>query len=1462
MPDGDLRAAVEWVASLTVQGPKQLVASSPLPTALAQRLAARQFVLPFAVEGVSPDGRSAPPRRALETAAWTALSRDEAQRLAEAEAAFALRRPEGVERSFPQAITSAIAVEVLPYRGAAHAAADQKAALKSAADDWATKVSNLMTYHQDYRAITIAAEGVQDQKQGDLDETAVAKQAGQVINPRGKGPLVFTAEDDVENTESFALDNEGRHGEALTPSDGATTFYATGEAIRRTGFVPEMYADMLIAHVPADLPPDRRAAIQATLDPLVQEVDAEGHPIERARDEQGHPIHAQGDFAARVLRLDELIPNRAPYLTKKHLDLGKLPPEVLNSLLDRTPQPMVDRMRQTLEELADANGLTINDVEVVVMLRDRELPRRLALRKLQRQAAADGKALRITEITDGTNTPGKLAALGGRSPHGKLLVVWTVGKSTETLSNLADVKAVSGSGSVGAVRLYSGEVAATSDLTARHDFTEEEQRDLRIARSVPDQREQELVPEEHIYRPNDDAEIIAGRKVFRPTDLADAKGRASLDSAMTFLTDSYWFGLPGPQQVGEGTYRIVTVRIDDAEGLGNGSAWIDVKDHDARQVHRDVTAAQLKKAVADSNDDTVTLTWAPTAVVQPEAAHPTAPVAVRFAEPTDEWPHGRMEILADETRPPEEVLAALATMRMPANAPEPWIALRHRLYELARTKGLIDGGTQHESDIRIAQTEQTPADEARQRLVREFPALKALSATDEATVRAVNARLDAMLAAEPRQIVLMPSAFAAAPDTALWIEQVLRRLAERLAARGTPATMADAAQHLQFVLWFPGEQDAEAAFAHLAEQIAQASAVDGHPVARLARDWFAEVRTSRPLGSQPSDSAQASQSGRTGQVLDLMTIAGISPDVLRDAEARKMAINHYNAQAAGARALLENGGHAATTKDVERITPATPDQKIDALQTVAKGQRVSIVFAADRATRMKMPYAFDRLGIAGLTPRILNALPQDENAPEEAFAQAAALVDRAAGGIVEDLNDLSLIQRQLLQLRWQLEQDVMAYPEAGVSLEQVLANAAFVVIVNESNREAVGRQLAGIRFVGLRPERIFLLEQREVGGELIREDGTTEWYDQERWPEGHGEPFVAMARRTEGSYRLDAAGRSMPLAKPLAAVLGEEGIQRAIFGQVNDLHLLRDMTMVARWAVAERLMQTRQAKMVLETVDNPAMPNATKHQKGGALFVNPAGFQVLRDTVGLQDPSDRELEEHYAFSEVISRMLYVLDISALGELGEKSLPAYLNERNAKSGPVLTREFYSGDATSALPSLAMQQQDLSLDTFKMRPRIPFALRVVDQQNAQPGFGELVESLRRLVAQSTSRSRAAVAIGSADDVQAWRAGGGEAARVARVEVPQPTAESPSATVSAPAVSAVLDRALDNIAASAPGQAEAAAATDRALPPESAPPSTSGFDALDALDVPIVTVSDPATAQRVRDYQRSMRESMSAD
>ncbi|MDI6606811.1 MAG: fructose-bisphosphatase class II, partial [Candidatus Omnitrophota bacterium] len=234
-----------------------------------------------------------------------------------------------------------------------------------------------------------------------------------------------------------------------------------------------------------------------------------------------------------------------PKERKEEFKLQPLDPDI-------SPQAPYQQIKDTLNRIAQVNGITIADLEVVLMDRRRETARLKALERLQ----AENKGLVITPIRDGTVCHGLLATFGRK--EGKHKVLWTVGGSPEAFMNLAVARVFEQEGAVAGVRIYSKRVNDSQegkgkavDLSWRYNFSEDEKELLR-----------------HL-RPQDAEQIIRGERLFT---LADVQGPT--EAALAFITDNGVFNQPGVEDLGEGKYRVHLLRVKEI----NRGAYVWVKE--------------------------------------------------------------------------------------------------------------------------------------------------------------------------------------------------------------------------------------------------------------------------------------------------------------------------------------------------------------------------------------------------------------------------------------------------------------------------------------------------------------------------------------------------------------------------------------------------------------------------------------------------------------------------------------------------------------------------------------------------------------------------------------------------------------------------------------------------------------------------------------------------------------------
>jgi fructose-1,6-bisphosphatase/sedoheptulose 1,7-bisphosphatase-like protein len=207
----------------------------------------------------------------------------------------------------------------------------------------------------------------------------------------------------------------------------------------------------------------------------------------------------------------------------------------------------INRLRpyvlKQLDRLARANNVTLNQMEVVLLKRDRESVRLAIFKELEQE-----HGIKVTLIEDGTFNPALKAVLGGKGE--RLKVFFGTSGAPEAFANVINAKPFHQYGALVSLRVLSNAgLKKASDLSPSYKFNDTEQKLIR-----------EL-------RPDDFQEILNGNKLFTT---ADVKGE--IDGAVTFITNNDVFDLPGIKLSGENTYVVTTLRLREKDG--KGYRWI------------------------------------------------------------------------------------------------------------------------------------------------------------------------------------------------------------------------------------------------------------------------------------------------------------------------------------------------------------------------------------------------------------------------------------------------------------------------------------------------------------------------------------------------------------------------------------------------------------------------------------------------------------------------------------------------------------------------------------------------------------------------------------------------------------------------------------------------------------------------------------------------------------------------
>lgn len=448
-----------------------------------------------------------------------------------------------------------------------------------------------------------------------------------------------------------------------------------------------------------------------------------------------------------------------------------------------------------------------------------------------------------------------------------------------------------------------------------------------------------------------------------------------------------------------------------------------------------------------------------------------------------------------------------------------------------------------------------------------------------------------------------------------------------------------------------------------------------------------------------------------------LTQAGLTPERIRslfdddgriDMVALQEVLDAYNITQGQIELLLNSRGTLADETIVEDLPTEVSDSEIVRyLQEIAAGETVYGVFAAGGAQSMGLPEAFQKLGVAGLTPKIL-ALIQ-----EGRLAEAQAAIDDVANGVINGAEDISIVARQLMQLRAGWEQLLANYPQANVTLDELLAEARFSVVVNRENRDAVAQQLAAIGFAGLRPENVTILVQGEVGGANLKAEGTAHWHTDMKWRAGHGHALLSMKDDAQAAFHLTERGTLRPLNRSLSAHWREEPVKNIVLGEIGDLHLLDQPEEIPQVTHATRQIRFSDTQMVVEMIDNP------DGREGGRIFQTPDGRFVVRDSIALPDSVP---PRH------MNRLRLYMDAEAFDQVDSHQLPRYLRPREMPNGEaVITEEMFAGDITSLLATEAIRVPGRQFNALKSPEDIPRALEAIAFQDQSDAFMRLADDV---------------------------------------------------------------------------------------------------------------------------------------
>ncbi|MFC1624390.1 GNAT family N-acetyltransferase [Candidatus Omnitrophota bacterium] len=305
-----------------------------------------------------------------------------------------------------------------------------------------------------------------------------------------------------------------------------------------------------------------------------------------------------------------------------------VPPEKKQGFIDDPLDPEVtaedpNRLEGQLKRIADANGININDLEVVVLGSTKETARWRALERLSEEYSG----LRATRIKNGTVAHGLLATFGRRS--GKHKVLMAAGGAPEGFLNLATAGIFKELGALASLRIYSGNANRTKtgesalDLSRRYDFTglpefvdmliekigaefnivnkaglrdvlmdllgNDENidilkniKDRGIIQGIPKLKSFFMALKESIEISNEDEFIEHFKDIISKYEEYDVRKQRPLDGMkilnglklftqedvegevegnFAFITNNGVFGVPGAQELSDGSYKVKVLRV-------------------------------------------------------------------------------------------------------------------------------------------------------------------------------------------------------------------------------------------------------------------------------------------------------------------------------------------------------------------------------------------------------------------------------------------------------------------------------------------------------------------------------------------------------------------------------------------------------------------------------------------------------------------------------------------------------------------------------------------------------------------------------------------------------------------------------------------------------------------------------------------------------------------------------------
>ncbi len=383
-------------------------------------------------------------------------------------------------------------------------------------------------------------------------------------------------------------------------------------------------------------------------------------------------------------------------------------------------------------------------------------------------------------------------------------------------------------------------------------------------------------------------------------------------------------------------------------------------------------------------------------------------------------------------------------------------------------------------------------------------------------------------------------------------------------------------------------------------------------------------------------------------------------------------------------------------------------QRKAAVECVLDGRFLAEHAAAGEGTRLKMGTKYlinpcQHLSLAACAEMLAEE--------EERAVSEREILDRSGGAGPEDLLDLSLGARHMLQMAFDLTRLAQ---ENGRHPQTVLEDQWSLIILNETSADQVAADLAAANFYGFNPERVLAMIQ--VPFEGINLKNGRFFFDPAAPKRLHNHGQMAMQQTAENQIfrpnpgRLERCEHLSPAE--VAQVL--EGVDDKLSYNIEDLSYLTGALDLDALALALELGRGG-ARMVMEIVAN----NPLKPQKGGlAAWDRVLGRNVMVESfqlVGLKNEDIRFLNRNFNHY-------------------PKPLAAFEASREGLPMPIAVKKGFlyfqpvQGDLNFLLKTTFVQRKILKpISNWKSAATTPAALQAMAAQDAQPDFKEFAEDI---------------------------------------------------------------------------------------------------------------------------------------